>query len=187
MQDTRLNKIKDFYKKYHRLPSYSEMLTLFKLASKNAVFKITKKWQEQGFLQKIGNKFSPTKEFFKLPFLGLVKAGFPTEAVEDMDLLSLDEYLIEKPNSSFLLKVSGDSLTDIGIFPNDLVVIERKTQAENDELILALIDDKWTLKILKKENGKVSLCSANSKYPPFYPQESLQIFGVVKSVIRKYK
>jgi SOS regulatory protein LexA len=185
MSDNRLSQIKQFYQQHRRLPSYSEMLKLFKLSSKNSIYKLVQKWTEEGFLQKINNKLSPTKQFFKIPFLGYVRAGFPTEAAEDLDLLSLDEYLIEKPNASFLLKVVSDSLIGIGIFPEDLVVIEKSTQAQDDDIVLALIDGNWTLKIFKKTNGQISLQSANIKYPPFYPKDNLQIFGIVKSVIRK--
>lgn len=185
MIDERLNQLRSFYKRHHCLPSYSEMLILFKLASKNAIFKIVKKWQDQGLLEKINQKLAPTQEFFRLPFLGLVKAGFPTPAEEDYRFLSLDDYLIDKPQASFLLKVTGDSLSGIGILPDDLVIIERKTEAGSGQIVLAFIDNQWTLKILRKEGGKIRLESANDKYPPFYPQEILQIFGVVKSVIRK--
>jgi len=185
MNDKRLEHLKTFYKKFRRLPSYSEMLRLFNLASKNAIYKIVKKWQDAGFLQKVNNKLSPTGKFFQLPILGLVKAGFPTAAEEVVDFLSLDDYLIDKPQASFLLKVSGDSLKDVGIFDGDLVVIEKKQQACSNEIVLALIDEEWTLKIFQKRGSRVFLQSANQKYPSFYPRFKLQIFGVVKGVVRK--
>lgn len=185
MRDGRLDKVKTFYKSRRRLPSYSEMLQLFGLASKNAIHKVVKKWMEQGVLEKINNKLAPTKFFFQLPILGLVKAGFPAEADETVDFLSLDEYLIEKPNASFLLKVNGDSLEGVGIFPGDYVIIEKKQQANSGEIILALIDREWTLKIFQKRGKKVYLQSANDRYPSFYPKEELQVFGVVKGVVRK--
>ncbi len=185
MQDTRIEKLKDFYKKFRRLPSYSEMLAMFKLSSKNAIFKIVNKWVDLGLLEKIKGKLAPTKKFFALPVLGLVKAGFPQPADEVIDFMSLDDYLVEKPNDSFLLKVSGDSLKDVGIFEADLVVIERKQQALNGEIVLALIDQEWTLKIFQKKGKRIFLQSANKKYPSFYPRQDLQIFGVVKGVVRK--
>lgn len=187
MSIPRLDLIKTFYRKYRRLPSYSEMLKLFKLASKKAVFDIVHKLAEEGFLKKIGSKFSPTSKFFALPLLGLVKAGFPILAEENRDYLTLDEYLIEDPTSSFLLKVSGDSLIGAGIFEGDLVIIERKKEALNGDIVLAQIDREWTLKILEKFQGIVKLKSANPKYPSFSPREELAIFGVVKAVVRKIR
>jgi len=116
MISKRLSLIKKFYKKFRRLPSYSEMLSIFKVSSKNTVFKIINKLIEEGFFKKINNKLTPTSKFFALPLLGEVKAGYPILAEENRQYLTLDEYLIEDPTSSFLLKVSGDSLKDLGIF-----------------------------------------------------------------------
>ena len=74
----RLSVFKRFYKQNNRLPSYSEMLKLFNVSSKNAVFKIIQKWIEEGFLQKdIHNKLAPTSRLFALHYLGIIKSGFP--------------------------------------------------------------------------------------------------------------
>lgn len=185
MNENRLNKIKSFYRKFKRLPSYSEMLKIFSLSSKNSIYKIVHKFIHDGFIDKEKGKLMPTKKFFSLPLLGIVKAGFPILAEENKNYLSLDEYLIENPTSSFLFKVSGDSLINMGIFEGDIVVIEKNKQAFPGELVLAQIDKEWTLKILKREKGRLYLKAANPKYPSFFPKEELQIFGVVKAVIRK--
>lgn len=184
----RLIIIKKFYRKFRRLPSYSEMLKLFGFSSKNAVFKIIQKWIEEGLLKKENRKLAPTNKFFALPLLGIIKAGFPILAEEDRNYLTLDEYLIEDPASSFLLKVSGDSLTGIGIFDGDIVIIERKKEAIAGDVVLAQIDRDWTLKILKRDRNRrlTYLEAANPKYPPFYPHQELQIFGVVRAVVRKF-
>ncbi len=187
MQDIRLNKIRQFFKNNRRLPSYSEMLKIFGLRSKNAIHKIVSGWLEKGVLIKTGNKLSPTGQFFSLPLLGQVKAGFPTPAEEDWHFMSLDDYLVEKPTASFLLKVDGDSLIDLGILPGDLVIVERKTEANPEDIVLALIDGDWTLKIFQKKNNQVYLQSANKKYPSFYPEQELKIYGVVKAVTRKIR
>lgn len=183
----RLSTVKKFYRKYRRLPSYTEMLRLFNLSSKNAIFKIVAKWIEEELFAKINNKLSPTAKFFSIPFLGVIKAGFPILAEENKDYLTLDEYLIENPNSSFLLKVSGDSLVGAGIFEGDLVIIEKKKEAITGDIVLAQIDREWTLKILEKLNGIIKLKSANPKYPPFSPKEELQVFGIVRAVVRKLR
>lgn len=186
MANDYLPQIQSFYKKNKRLPSYSEMLSLFGLASKNAIHKIVKKLIDTGYLEKINNKLAPKNLFFQVPLLGNVKAGFPTGAEEDLNFMSLDEYLIDNPNSSFMLKVAGDSLEGIGIFKDDLVVLEKAKDAARGEIVLALIDGEWTLKIIERIDGKTVLKSANPKYPDFYPHLSLEIFGIVRSVVRKY-
>lgn len=184
----RLFTIKKFYRKFKRLPSYSEMLKLFGFSSKNAVFKIVQKLIAEGFLKKENNKLAPTSKFFALPFLGIIKAGFPILAEEDRNYLTLDEYLMEDPSSSFLLKVSGDSLSGVGIFDGDIVIIKRMKEATSGDIVLAQIDREWTLKILKKDRRRqtIYLEAANPKYPPFYPRQELQIFGVVRAVVRKF-
>lgn len=185
MDVSRLKKLKQFYKKHHRLPSYAEMLGLFGLLSKNAIFKIVQNWINQGFISKQNYKLSPTNKFFQLPLLGHVAAGFPTTTEEALDFVSLDEYLVEKPTASFLLKVAGDSLKDIGILPGDIVIIERASQANQGDIVLALLDNEWTLKIFSKKDGRAILMSANPQYRPFFPKFDLQITGIVRSVVRK--
>jgi len=186
--EEKLEKIKKFYKKHKRLPSYSEMLVLFHLSSKNAISKIVEKLEDAGFVKREDRKLMPTSKFFALPLLGIIKAGFPILADADKQYMSLDEYLIEDPHSSFLLKVSGDSLSGIGVFDGDIVIIERKKQALPGDIVLAQIDREWTLKILNRDpQTRISyLSAANPAYPPFYPEEELQIFGKVKGVIRKF-
>ena len=188
MKIDRLGSLKKFYRRNLRLPSYSEMLKLFSLGSKKTIHDIVQKWIAEGMLKKINNKLSPTSKFFSIPLLGVIKAGFPILAEENREYLTLDEYLIRDPQSSFLLKVSGDSLTGAGIFEGDLVVIERKREADTGDIVLAQIDREWTLKIFDKgKGGIIRLRSANPKYPPFLPSEELQVFGVVCAVVRKLR
>src|SRR3989339_1473107 len=184
----KLSLLKKFFKKNRRLPSYSEMLKLFGFSSKNAVFKLINKWVDLGFIIKEEGKLAPTSKFFALPLLGVIKAGYPILAEENVDYLTLDDYLIEDPNSSFLLKVSGDSMINAGIFEGDIVIIERKKEAVIGDIVLAQIDHEWTLKIFKKDRLRriTYLEAANPKYPTFYPKEDFQIFGIVKAVIRKF-
>ena len=183
----RFNILKKFFKKHRRLPSYSEMLSLFGFASKNAVFKLINRWVDEGFIKKYNKKLSPTPKFFALPLVGIIKAGFPILAEENKSYLTLDDYLIENPAFSFFLKVNGDSLIGIGIFEGDIVIIEQKKEAKNGDIVLAQIDNEWTLKILKKDriNRNIYLQAANPKYPNFFPQQELNIHGIVKAVIRK--
>ncbi|GIW64627.1 MAG: LexA repressor [Patescibacteria group bacterium] len=186
--EEKLNKIKKFYFKNKRLPSYSEMLKIFGLSSKKSIFDLVNKFIEKGFLQKKDGKLSPTSLFFSLPVLGVIKAGFPIMADEQREYLSLEEYLIDDPNSSFLLKVKGDSLIEIGIFEGDFVVIKKTKIAYPGDVVLAEIDGEWTLKVFRKDKkGIPYLEPANPNYPLLYPKFKLDIFGVVQAVIRKMR
>lgn len=183
----RLSQVKKFYRRYHCLPSYSTMLSLFGLASKKSIYDIVHKWIEEGILQKINRKLAPTAKFFSLPIYGIVKAGFPILADEERKYFTLDEYLIANPETSFLLKVSGDSMINVGIFDGDLVIVEKRRPLPGD-IVLAEIDREWTLKFLKKDRrqNRVYLEAANPDYPPFYPKQELVIHGVIRGVIRKF-
>lgn len=186
--ETKLAQLKDFYGQFHRLPSYTELLKLWGLSSKNAVFKNVQQLISKGVLTKDqGGKISPTANFYGINLYGQVPAGFPVPGPDDQaELMSLDNYLIDHPSRTFLLKVSGDSLKDAGILPNDLVLIEKQDQCKNGQIVLANVDREWTLKIWEKLRGQVRLLPANTKYRPIIPQHELLIYGVVKAVIRKY-
>lgn len=179
--------IKKFYRTNRRLPSYSEMLKLFNVASKKTVYTYIQKLIDEGFLKKINNKLSPTSMFFAIPVLGMIQAGYPILAEQNKNYLTLDEYFIEKPDTSFLLKVNGDSMVNVGIFEGDLVVIDQKKIVGRGDIVLAEIDREWTLKIFQKDSksNRTYLEAANPKYPPFFPKEELKIHGVVRAVLRK--
>lgn len=181
-------KIRKFLRKRGRLPSYSEICQIFNFSSKNAAYKLVKKLVKKGFLEKDERgKIVPKKLVPPLPIYGLIQAGFPSPAEEELvDTLSFDEYLVENPASSFLLKVSGDSMIEAGIFPQDLVIVDRGREPKIGDIVLASVDGEWTLKFFEKEKGKVVLVSGNKKYPKIYPKEELIISGVVTAVVRKY-
>jgi repressor LexA len=189
MIKSRLNKLKKFFRKFRRLPTYEEMLSLFSVSSKNSVFKTIKKLTGLGFIEKIGKTLSPTSKFFSLPILGTVPAGFPIIADEDRKYLTLDEYLIDDPITSFLFTVRGDSLIGVGIMDGDLVVVDKNDKAVPGDIVLAEIDHEWTLKILKQhpQSRSYYLEAANPNYPSFYPMQEMNIFGVVRAVIRRLR
>jgi SOS regulatory protein LexA len=127
------------------------------------------------------------KSSFAIPLVGSVQAGFPLPEEEVLcDIMSMDEYLVTKPDSSFLLKVSGDSMIGEGIMEGDLVIIEKGRQPRNGDVVIAEVDGDWTLKYFKKRGKQVILEAANPKYPIILPRTELKIGGVVTAVIRKY-
>lgn len=187
MESAALNKIKEFYFRRKRLPSYREMQEIFGFASKNAVAYAVYKWIKEGVLKMDENKLIPTSQFFGLPLLGNIKAGSPTtENQYETETVSLDEYLIGNPGYAYLLRVTGDSMIGEGIHAGDLVILDKKRAPKNGDIVAAYIDNEWTLKYFKKEGNKLFLEAANPKYKPLSPRESLSIGGVVVSVIRKY-
>jgi repressor LexA len=125
---------------------------------------------------------------FPIKFLGAVDAGWPSPAEEELrDTLSLDDLLIQNREASFLLKVSGDSMSGAGILPGDMVIVDRGLTPKSGDIVIAEVDGAWTMKYLRKRGESVALIPANPKYRPIRPKRELKIAGVVTAVVRKYK
>lgn len=123
----------------------------------------------------------------EMKLLGSIRAGFPSPAEEELqDTMSLEEYLIERKEATYLLHVDGDSMIDAHICEGDIVIAERTTSAKDGQIVVAEIDGEFTMKYFRKKGGKVWLEPANKKYEPIFPTEELKIAAVVKGVIRKY-
>jgi len=184
----KISKLRIFVGREKRMPGYNEMLKLFGYRSKNAVFGLVQRLHEQGYISKTGRKIAPTGKLVgAVRLLGAVPAGFPSPAEEELlDTLSLDEFLVKKPEATFMLRVTGDSMIEAGIHPGDLVLVEKGSIPRNHDIVVAQVDGEWTLKYFIKDASGVRLEAANRKYPPLRPKTSLEIGGVVRTVIRKY-
>jgi len=182
------NKIISFYRKHKRMPSYSEIMSLVGFKSKNAVYKLINKLVDEGVVKKDAKgRLTPTAGLDEVPMLGLVEAGFPTLVDGELtDMFSINDYLIRDRNATYLLEVKGDSMIDEGIKEGDLVVVERKGEPKDGDIVIAEIDGGWTMKYYKKKNGLAYLKPANKKYAPLYPAYDLKVAAIVKGVIRKY-
>lgn len=183
-----LTHIRKFFKTQRRLPTYQELADMLGFASKNAAYKLAQKLVTAGYIERdLSGKLIPKRLFAPLSTTGIIKAGFPVPAEEYMnDVMSLDEFLIEKPEATFMLRVSGDSMIEAGIYEGDMVLIERGRKPKLGDIVVAHVDDEYTLKYYEKEQGRVVLVPANKNYQKIYPKQSLEIIGIVLSVIRKY-
>lgn len=170
------------------MPSYGEIVTLLGFKSKNAAYKLVNKLIDEGVVAKDGQgKLIPTRSFGEVPLLGLVEAGIPTSVEEEeLDTVDLENYLFEKKDTTFLLEVKGDSMIDAHIEEGDYVVAERVSDARDMDIVIAEVDGEWTMKHLRKKNGKIWLQPANKDFNDIYPEHSLAIAAIVRGVIRKY-
>ena len=177
-----------FFRERRRMPSYAEMTGLFGVKSKSVVHFWVNKLIQKGIIEKdTDGHLRFTSAAFGIPMAGSVQAGFPSPEEEALcDIMSIDEYLITKPDSTFLLRVSGDSMTGEGIMEGDLVIVERGRNPKHGDVVLAEVDREWTLKYFTKKGKTIFLEAANPKYPPITPRAELRIAGVVTAVIRKY-
>lgn len=185
----RINLLVSFYQEKARMPSYSEISQMLGFKSKNASYKFIQKLINLGFIQKDDKgKLIPKKLPCNIKVLGTVEAGFPSPAEEELlDTISLDRWLVKNPASTYMLKVSGDSMIEAGILPGDMVIVDRSVTPKNGDIVIAQVDGQWTMKYLRKNGNKVELVPANPKYKPIIPTSELKVVGVVVSVIRKLK
>jgi repressor LexA len=185
----RAREIGGFYRRAGRMPSYSEIGELVGLRSKNAVFKLVGRLERLGAVRRDGTgRLLPGSIGAPARVLGTVEAGFPSPAEEELcDTLSLDDLLIENPDATFLLKVSGDSMSGAGILPGDMVLVDKGQSPRSGDIVIAEVDGEWTMKYLKKRGQGAVLVPANPKYQPIRPRRELRIAGVVTAVVRKYR
>lgn len=172
-----------------RAPTLDELCALFHVRSKNTASVMARKFVGAGVLERTvsGRLVAPRRrEAFPLRLLGSVAAGFPSPAEESLlDTMSLDEYLVTRPEATFMLKVEGDSMVDAGILPGDTVLVERGRTPRNGDIVIACVDAAWTMKYFYKDDKGVRLEAANKKYAVIRPRSRLAVEGVVSSVIRK--
>jgi len=185
----KVNKLRGFFAKEKRMPGYNEMLKLFNYRSKNAVHGLLRKLEEYAYIKKNRGKLAPTGKLLgTIRLLGAVQAGFPSPAEEELiDTLSLDEFLVEKPEATFMLKVTGDSMIDAGICPGDMVLVEKGPIPKTNDIVIAQVDGEWTMKYFVKDRKGIRLEPANRNYRTIRPRNSLEIGGIVRTVIRKYR
>lgn len=186
---SRIREIEKFHRENGRMPSYAEIGDLLGFSSKNAVFRLVEKLEGLNIISrdKTG-KLIPKLLGKSVRVLGTVEAGFPSPAEEELvDNISLDDLLIQDRKATFLLKVSGDSMTGAGIMQGDMVIVDKGQKPKSGDIVIAEVDGEWTMKYLRKRGNDVTLIPANPKYQPIKPKNELKITGVVTAVVRKYK
>lgn len=186
----KIGKMRAFYRSEKRVPTYREMLKLFGYKSKNSVFGLLKRLEELGYVSKgPGGKLGFTDKLTgSIRILGTIQAGFPSPAEEELaDTITLDDFLVERPECTYLLRVIGDSMIDAGIHPGDIVLVEKGRNPQSNDIVVARVDDEWTLKYFLRDRYGVTLQPANRKYAPIRPRNSLEVAGIVRAAIRKYR
>jgi len=115
-----------------------------------------------------------------------VEAGFASPADDFIEeYLDLNNLLVKQHEATFFVRVSGKSMVDAGIFPNDILIVDRSLSATNGKIVIANLDGDVTVKRLSINNGKVILKSENTKHKDIVVTGDLHIWGVVTSVIHQ--
>lgn len=101
-------------------------------------------------------------------------------------LIDLNTLLIHSPTTTYLVEVEGDSMIDMGIYPNDILIVDRSLSARNKDIVIALVDDGFTAKQLIL-GEHIILRAHNENYADIVVKGSLELFGVVVSSVRRFK
>ncbi|MEO7623086.1 MAG: S24 family peptidase [Gallionella sp.] len=185
-----LAKLQDYYADWKSIPSYAKLCEVFGIASKSWVKAILTRLNTVGFIERTPDgAWIPTRQFFTRPLAeSSVQAGMPMPVTATQgDYFIIDEMLIDTPSETILIPVKGDSMVEAGIHDGDVAVVEKRNLANIGDIVVAIVDNEFTLKTLDKERGKYILRPANAAYAVIRPQGSLEIFGVLIGLIRKYR
>ena len=176
------------------------MIIAMGLKSKSGIQRLIDGLVERGFIEKKNNKKRainiiegsiPKKnsQLINLPLLGNIAAGSPIEAIENTnDNIEVPKNLVSENKKNYVLKVNGNSMLNKGIVDGDKAIIEYCNDADNGDIVVALINDnEVTLKKLKKEKDKIHLVPENDNYKvQSFNSDEVKIQGKLKGIIRSY-
>ncbi len=178
-------------------PSVREIGEAVGLKSTSTVHGHLTRMEKKGLLRRdamkpraigLSSAFSPFDEnasLREIPVVGRVAAGTPILAEENIEeTMTLPEEMVGS-GELFILRVRGESMIQAGIMSDDYIVVHRQMNANNGEIVVAMIDDEATVKRFYKENGHIRLQPENDAMEPIIVPE-VMILGKVVSLIRKF-
>ncbi len=174
-------------------PTLVEIGKGLEIKSKGTVHRYIESLIEKGHLHRDGRSWrglrltgEQNRLLTTLPLAGRIAAGRPIEAIPEQLEINFSEMLLGADR--YVLEVKGDSMVEAGILDGDLVVVRQAETADNDDIVVALIDNgEATLKKLRKHGDRVELIPANqSMAPMIYPADRVHIQGVVVGQVRSY-
>ena len=177
-------------------PSVREICEAVSLRSTSTVHGHLKRLEKKGMIKRdpskpraleIAELSAPKKEMINIPIIGKITAGLPilaAENIEDTFPIPLD--YIKHDNELFMLRVSGQSMINVGIRDNDLAIIENSQDAINGDIVVALIDDSATIKRFFKEKNHIRLQPENDTMYPILVDDC-KILGKLVGIFRSFK
>lgn len=180
-------------------PTHREICEHFGYSSYGTVQKHLKLLEKKGYLRRAWNQkrgvelvgrpeTTPDPSDRRLPFLGRIAAGQPIESVSNGETLEVPRHLLGgRLVDHYVLQVVGDSMVGEGIHDGDLVVVERREEAERGEMVVALVAGEATLKRFFPEGAEVRLQPANPAMRPLRVRASdVQVQGIVVGLMRRF-
>ena len=194
-----LDYIKEFTAENKYPPSVREACRDLEVSSPATIHVHIQKLIEKGYLRRsntsnhqlqilVDNEYEEkNSKITNVPLLGKITAGSPIEAIEMPDeYFALPSYLIPQKKEVFTLRVDGDSMINVGIFTNDIVIVERCNTAKNGEIVVAMNDEnEVTLKTFYKEKDYIRLQPENDFMNPII-LKNVTILGKAIGLYRKF-
>ena len=184
-----LEKLQDYYAEHKVIPSYSVLAGLWGVSAKSWVSQCVKRLEEAGYLEWTPDRqLKPGKRFFERRVAhDPVQAGLPNPALADgFDYVpSIDDMVVRVPSRTELIRVKGDSMIEAGIHEGDWLVVEKQPHANVGEIVVAIVDNEFTVKYLGREKAGFVLKPANKAYPVIRPRGRLEIYGVMAGLVRR--
>ena len=179
-------------------PTVREIAKKLKVNSPATIHSHLNKLAEKKYIKKDDSKnraiellvdneyLNKNESIVSIPLLGNIKAGLPIEAIENPNnFFDVPSYLIPKNKEVYALNVSGDSMINIGIYDNDIVLIEKQNTARNGDIVVAMNDEnEVTLKTFYKEKGHFRLQPENDTMEPII-LNNVTILGKAIGLYRK--
>lgn len=186
--------VRRYIDQHGHAPSYEEIRSNLGFQSLNAVFKHLKQIEERGYLRTPWKNKKRALELVPLqtgsgsiPFLGVVAAGSPMEAVEVPESVEVPENFLGK-GSNFALRVKGESMIEDGIRDGDILIINKQPQAENGQTVVALVNGESTVKKFYHNGDEIELRPANESMKPIrVAADEVEVVGVVMGLLRNYR
>lgn len=198
-QEDILKALMKFMAKHGYPPTVREIGTMLNLSSPATTHFHLNKLEEKGYIRKneaknralellVPNEYLEKDDnVVDIPLLGKVTAGSPIEAIEVPDeYFSVPAAMINTKKEMFSLRVSGESMINVGIYDGDIIIVERKNTANNGEKVVAMTEDnEVTVKTYYKENGYFRLQPENDTMAPII-LDKVNILGKVVGLYRKF-
>lgn len=172
-------------------PTRAEIAGMLGFRSANAAEDHLRALERKGFIELVAGASRGIRlleEDYGLPVVGRVAAGEPVLAEEHIEDYCQVDPGIFHPRADFLLRVSGDSMIDIGIHDGDLLAVHRTRHAENGQIVVARLEDEVTVKRFRRRGAVVRLLPENPDYEPIridLREQALVIEGLAVGVLRR--
>ena len=205
--DNNLNKLMDYIVKFNNyngyMPSVREMAKEINIKSTSTIYYYLNILEQKSLIKKSEKNHARAFEIVKekpvydskktsalgmtnIPLVGTITAGIPILATENVDGEFSFPNGMFNGEELFMLNVSGESMINAGILDGDIIIVRKQSNAENGEIVVAMIDDSATVKRFFKEDGRYRLQPENPTMQPIYCNE-IEILGKVIGLVRKIR